>query len=118
GGSIEGVGYWAYGLMYYTVVADLLREISGGELDLLGTERMKDIARYPVGMALTPPQYLNFGDTPDTVALPAGVVQKIAERTGVHELRALVGSSTAPDEHSYSIAKLPIILRQIVWWDG
>ena len=118
GGSIEGVGYWAYGLMYYTIVAELLREITGGELDLLAAERMKAIAAYPVGMALKPPLYLNFGDTPDTVALPAGIVQRISERTGVRELRALVGSSTMPDEHSYSVAKLPVMLRQLVWWDG
>ena len=91
GGSIEGVGYWNYGLMYYVTVAELLRELTGGELDLLATDRMKDIATYPVGMALKPPMYLNFGDTPDTVDLSAGIVQRIAERTGVTELRALVG---------------------------
>jgi hypothetical protein len=118
GGSIEGVGYWSYGLMYYVTVAELLRELSGGELDLLATERMKAIAYYPVGMALKPPLYLNFGDAPDTVTLAAGIVQRLAERTGVRELRALVGDSARPDEHSYSIAKLPIMLRQIVWWDG
>jgi hypothetical protein len=118
GGSIEGVGYWNYGLMYYVTVAELLRELTGGELDLLASQRMKDIAYYPVGMALKPPIYLNFGDTPETVDLAAGIAQRIAERTGVSELRALVGSSTKPDEHSYSIAKLPIMLRQLVWWDG
>ncbi len=118
GGSIEGVGYWNYGLMYYVTLAERLHEISGGELDLLSTKRMKDIAYYPVGMALKPPMYLNFGDAPDTVNLAAGIAQRIAERTGVPELRALVGSNTKPDEHSYSIAKLPIMLRQIIWWDG
>lgn len=118
GGSIEGVGYWAYGLMYYTTTAELLRELTGGELDLLGTARMKDIAGYPVGMMLKPPYYLNFGDTPETVDLPAGIVQRIAERTGVTELRALVSSTTRLDEHSYSIAKLPIMLRQLIWWDA
>ena len=100
GGSIEGVGYWNYGLMYYVTVAELLREISGGELDLLAQERLKDIAYYPVGMALTPPKYLNFGDAPDEVYLAAGIAQKLAERTNMPELRALVGSNTQPDEHS------------------
>lgn len=118
GGSIEGVGYWNYGLMYYTIVAEILREMSHGELDLLATDRMKHIAYYPVGMALKPPMYLNFGDAPDTVNIAAGIAQRIAERTGVDELRALVGSNTKPDEHSYSIAKLPVMLRQLVWWDG
>jgi hypothetical protein len=118
GGSIEGVGYWNYGLMYYVTVAELLRELTGGELDLLGTERMKSVAYYPVGMALKPPLYLNFGDVPDTVELASGIAQRLAERTGVTELRALVGGHTKLDEHSYSIAKLPITLRQLVWWDG
>ena len=118
GGSIEGVGYWNYGLMYYVTLVELLHEISGGELDLLGTERMKDIAHYPVGMALKPPMYLNFGDVPDTVILAGGIAQRIAERTGVTELRALTRSTITTDTHSYPIAKLPILLRQIIWWDG
>lgn len=118
GGSIEGVGYWNYGLMYYVIVAELLHELTAGKLDLLGTDRMKDIAYYPVGMALKPPMYLNFGDAPDTVDLAAGIAQRLSERTGVPELRALVGSNTKPDEHSYSVAKLPVMLRQLVWWDG
>jgi hypothetical protein len=118
GGSIEGVGYWNYGLMYYVTVAELLYEITGGELNLLGSERMKDIAYYPVGMALKPPMYLNFGDAPDTVQLAAGIVQRIAERTGVTELRALVGDHMQFDENTYSIAKLPVMLRNLTWWDG
>ena len=118
GGSIEGVGYWNYGLMYYVTVAELLRELTAGDLDLLASERLKAIAYYPVGMALKAPMYLNFGDAPDTVYLAAGIAQKLAERTGVADLRALVGSNTQPDEHSYSVAKLPILLRQMIWWDG
>ena len=118
GGSIEGVGYWNYGLMYFVAVAELLRELTAGELDLLADARLKAIAYYPVGMALTPPMYLNFGDAPDTVQLAAGISQKLAERTGVAELRALVGGSARQDESSYSVAKLAITLRQIVWWDG
>ncbi|GAB4523124.1 MAG: hypothetical protein OHK0046_36430 [Anaerolineae bacterium] len=118
GGSIEGVGYWNYGLMYYVTVAELLREITRGELDLLATERMKHIAQYPVGMALKPPMYLNFGDSPDTVSIAAGIGQRLAERTGVKELRALLGSQASLDAHSAPIAKLPIIMRQLVWWDA
>jgi hypothetical protein len=118
GGSIEGVGYWNYGLMYYVTVAELLCEMTAGKLDLVATERMKAIAYYPVGMALKPPLYLNFGDSPDTTILAPGIVQRIAERTGVQALRALVGGNVQTDTHSYPIAKLPILLRQLVWWDG
>ena len=40
GGSIEGIGYWNYGLMYYVTLAELLRERTGGELDLLAAPRL------------------------------------------------------------------------------
>ena len=67
GGSIEGVGYWNYGLMYYVTVAELLREITRGELDLLAHPRLRDIAAYPPGMALAAPnRFINFGDSTET----------------------------------------------------
>jgi hypothetical protein len=62
GGSIEGIGYWNYGLMYYATLAELLREHTGGQFDLLAAPRLKDIARYPLVVALSPGIYLNFGD--------------------------------------------------------
>jgi len=131
GGSIEGVGYWNYGLMYYITVAELLREITGGELDLLAQPRLRAIAEYTVGMALDAPlRFINFGDSTETQTLSAGVVNRLAERTGVHELRALL---TSPDSDSEAgphadqniikrfgynfYSKLPIIMRYMAWWD-
>ncbi len=91
GGSIEGVGYWNYGLMYFITVAELLREITRGELDLLAQPRLRDIAAYPPGMALAAPnRFINFGDSTETQTLSAGVVNRLAERTGVDDLRALL----------------------------
>ena len=90
GGSIEGIGYWNYGLMYYVTVAELLRERTGGELDLLAAPRLRDIARYPLAAALSPGRYLNFGDAEEPTALSPGVVQRLAERTGVDDLRGLI----------------------------
>lgn len=116
GGSVEGVGYWNYGLMYYVTVAELLRELTGGQLDLLATPRMKQIAYYPVGMALTPPLYLNFGDSTEVHGLALGMTQRLAERTNTPELRALLVGDL--DAHSYPVAKLPITIRSFVWWDG
>ena len=39
-------------MMYYVTVAELLREITNGDLDLLAQPRLKAIAEYPPGMAL------------------------------------------------------------------
>jgi hypothetical protein len=116
GGSIEGVGYWNYGLMYYIVVAELLREVTGGQLDLLATPRLRDIAAYPVGMAFTPNTYINFGDATETQILAGGVVERLADRTGVSDLKALLETAGQLDIHAGPGAKLPIMLRQAAWW--
>ncbi|MFZ6031227.1 MAG: heparinase II/III domain-containing protein [Chloroflexota bacterium] len=118
GGSIEGPSYWNYGLMYYVTVAELLRERTGGRLDLLAAPRMKAIARYPLAMALAPGIYNNFGDATEQNALQPGIVQKLAERTGVTDLRCLL---IEPDDlagRGALASKLAITLRDFAWWDG
>jgi len=134
GGSIEGIGYWNYGMMYVITVAELLREISNGELDLLAQPRLRDIAAYPPGVALVQPnRFVNFGDATETLTLSAGVVNRLAERTGVAELRALFGEldggavaseagaqmdRAAARKFGYNFySKLPIVHRYAAWWD-
>lgn len=134
GGSIEGVGYWNYGLMYYITLADLLREITGGALDLLANPRLRDIAAYAPGMALAAPnRFINFGDATETLTISAGVVNRLADRTGVGDLRALfvpldsgahVSEAGAHTREAYAkrfgynfYSKLPIIFRYAAWWD-
>lgn len=118
GGSIEGVGYWNYGLMYYVALAELLREHSGGRLDLLGQERLRGVARYPVAMSLSPGRYLNPGDASEELAIAPGIAQRLAERTGVAELRGLLGASDQIDRFGVLSAKLAIMMRNCAWWDG
>lgn len=59
GGSGEGVGYWHYGLTNFSFFAELLRHRTNGEIDLLGTERMATIARYPSSVMLSPGRYFS-----------------------------------------------------------
>ncbi len=119
GGSIEGVGYWNYGLLYTVIVAELLREITGGAFDLLAEPRLRAIAAYPPGMVLVPPhRFINFGDAKEVQMIAPGPAQRLAERTGVDQLRALQAPLT--DAYPFGlnpIAKLPVIMRHAVWWD-
>jgi len=66
--------------MYYVTLAELLREQTGGKIDLLANPRMVDIARYPLVVALSQGTYVNFGDAVEQTALPLGVVQRIPNR--------------------------------------
>ncbi|MEM8534636.1 MAG: heparinase II/III family protein, partial [Chloroflexota bacterium] len=118
GGSVEGVGYWRYGLMYYVTLGELLHERTAGQLDLLDTERMRSIAAYPRVMYLSPGNFANFGDANEDASLAPGITQRIAKRTGVDELRALINRDRPIDKASASAAKLAITLRNAAWWDG
>ncbi len=118
GGSLEGISYWNYGLLYYVALAELLREKTGGQLDLLTGPRLGAIARFPLAMAVAPGRYLNFGDADERSGLNPGVVQRLAERTGVNALRGLIDFPADQNPGSYSAAKLAIVVRDIAWWDG
>jgi hypothetical protein len=116
GGSLEGVGYWNYGLLYFVALAEQLRVRTSGQLDLLADPRLREIARFPLAMALAPGRFLNFGDTDERIGLQPGIAQRLAERTGVSDLRGLI-YFTAEDIR-YDAAKTVIVLRDIAWWDG
>jgi len=118
GGSIEGIGYWNYGLMYYVTLAELLRERTAGQLDLLAAPRLRAIARYPLAMALSPGLWVNFGDAVEEQALAPGIVTRLAERSGVDDLRGLLIAPDRLEGRGVATAKLPILLRDIAWWDG
>jgi len=118
GGSLEGIGYWNYGLLYYVTLAELLNERSGGELDLLSDPRLRDIARYPLAIALGPGKYFNFADAADEDALQPGIVQRLAKRTGIADLVGLIVPYDTGVWRGFFASKLAIILRDLAWWDG
>jgi hypothetical protein len=118
GGSIEGVGYWNYGLMYYITLAELLRERTAGRLDLLADPRLRAIAAYPPLMNLSPNRYLNPGDASEELIVAPGVVQRLAERAEVPELRAMIAATESINRFGVYSSKLAVVMRDAAWWDG
>lgn len=115
GASTEGIGYWQYGLSNVIPFSEMLRQRTGGEIDLLASDRMRDIAAYPLHVALSPGRYANFADCRPTVRLFPGNLTRLAERTGVSGLRDLMAP---PAPLRDGVERLPMILRNLLWWDG
>jgi hypothetical protein len=118
GGSLEGIGYWNYGLLYYVTLAELLSERTGGGIDLMANPRLRAIARYPLAIALAPGKYFNFADAADEDMLQPGIVQRLAKRTGVDELTGLIIPYDTKVWRGFFASKLAIVLRDLAWWDG
>lgn len=62
GACMEGYGYWEYGFGYYVYFADLLKQRTGGEIDLLEDDKVKQIATFQQKVFLDRSNVVNFSD--------------------------------------------------------
>ncbi len=125
GTCTEGVGYWHYGLINFVLLAEMLRSRSGGALDLLANDRMRTIAAYPAKLLLSGMQFAAFADCDETQVFYPGVIARLAERGGERSLLGLVGGAApvgAGSPRPYTPHpedwRLPMALRDLLWWDG
>lgn len=114
GSSNEGVGYWHYGLINLIALAEMLRARSGGALDPLASPRLRQIAAYPPAMQLSGSVFAAFSDCDETTHFNFGVIQRLAERTGVGQLRNLLARPAEPGLDW----RIQMHLRNLLWWDG
>jgi hypothetical protein len=80
GGCAEGISYWTYGFGYYTYFAELLRDYTGGKLDLLSGQKIRQIAEFPAHISLGHNSFINYSDGSSYHQLPAGLVSRLVHR--------------------------------------
>ena len=114
GSSNEGVGYWHYGLINLIALAEMLRARSNGALDPLASPRLRQIAAYPPAMQLSGSVFAAFSDCDETTDFNFGIIQRLAERTGVGTLRNLTARPAEPGLDW----RIQMHLRNLLWWDG
>ena len=62
GASPEGFGYWQYGFEYFLMFADLLRQRTGGRINLLDDEKVRRVAGFGTDCCFRNGLKLPFGD--------------------------------------------------------
>jgi hypothetical protein len=75
GSSGEGVGYWHYGLSNVVCLFEMIRDLSGGDLDLLASDRMRQIAAFPAVVMLSPGRYFSYSDSHERGTAYPGLLQ-------------------------------------------
>jgi hypothetical protein len=113
GGCAEGIGYWQYGFGYYVYFAEMLRDYTGGALDLLGSDLARRVAAFPVAVSLGGSSFVNYSDGSGSMRLAPGLLARLAARLGapVPELSSDLGLHA---DHCY---RWPHLLRNITWGD-
>jgi hypothetical protein len=114
GSSSEGVSYWQYGLINFIALAEFLYTLSDGTVNLYATEKMKRIVAFPMKLQLSGSHFASFADCDESVHFHPGIIARLAKRTGEDTVLNLL-ASPAEFENDW---RLPMMLRNILWWDG
>lgn len=114
GSSSEGVSYWHYGLMNFVALSEFLYARSQGEINLLSSTRLQQIAAYPAQVQLHGSQFASFSDCDESVEFNPGILVRLAERTHEPSLAKLLAAPAQPG----SDWRLTMMVRNILWWDG
>ncbi len=77
GGCPEGVGYWVYGFGYFIYFADMLREFTEGTVDILTSEKVRQIAAFAERVHLSEGIFANYSDSSETERLPSGLISRL-----------------------------------------
>ena len=111
GGCAEGIGYWQYGFGYYVYFAEVLREYTGGRLDLLDAELARRVAAFPAGVSLGGESFVNYSDGQSAMRLAPGLVSRLHRRAGM----PLVDLDHLPGIHDDHAYRWPHVTRNLVW---
>jgi len=114
GSSSEGVSYWEYGLMNFVALSEFLYARSQGEINLLASARLRQIAAYPAQVQLHGSQFASFSDCDESAKFNPGIVVRLAQRTQEPSLNNLLAQPAKPGMDW----RLTMMLRNILWWDG
>jgi hypothetical protein len=112
GGSSEGPDYWTYGFGNYVVLAQLLHARTGGAIDLLEGDYLRDIAQFPLRTMLGPGVWVSFSDSDHNPSFHPGLLSYLA---GHLDLPGLTGLGMKNDFAVEIFNQFVWPLRQFAW---
>jgi hypothetical protein len=111
GACVEGMGYWVYGVGYYTYFADMYEQVEG--IKLFTSAKWKNIATFPLKAVMPSGSYLPFSDSPEKVTIPSGLNAFFYKKFG--SVPAKEGAVTDFHfDHCYRWGHL----SRILWWSN
>ena len=73
----EGCGYWAYGVSFFVMFADMIKTYTGGKIDYFKIPKIKAIATFPQKMFLSGKASVSFADGSTLLEYTIGVMHRL-----------------------------------------
>ncbi|WP_052352899.1 heparinase II/III domain-containing protein [Neobacillus dielmonensis] len=109
GACVEGMGYWVYGVGYYSYFADMYEQVEGK--DLFTASKWRNIAAFPLKAMLPSGNYLPFSDSPEKVSIPSGLNAFFFKKFGI-----VPAQETAVTDFHFDHCYRWGHLSRILWW--
>ncbi len=78
----EGVGYWNYGFGHYVMLAETLKQASGGKVDMMDSDHVRQIAQYGRRIEILPGVFPAFSDSETTSRADVQIMAFLSRRYG------------------------------------
>lgn len=111
GACVEGMGYWVYGVGYYTYFADMYEQVEGK--NLFTTPKWKNIVTFPLKAMMPSGNYLPFSDSPEEVTIPSSLNAFFYTKFGIVPAKERAVTNFHFD-HCYRWGHL----SRILWWSN
>ncbi len=83
GACREGLNYWNFGFSHFLLLSETLWHATAGEIDLMGDERVREIAQFGARMEIMPGAYPAFADCQVEVSPITDVMRYVSRRFGL-----------------------------------
>ena len=113
GACVEGVSYWSYGVSYYLYFIELLKNRTGGKLDLSHTEHFHHMALFMQRCRIKDNLVINFADCGRTAGFRIGFLHKLKELFSDVQIPPLTYALRFHDDNNYRFAGF---IRDYAWF--
>jgi len=110
GGCAEGIHYWVYGFGFFTYFSETLSAFTVRKIDLLKSERVRQIAAFPQTVSLGGERCINFSDVPEHAIVQPGLGSRMAAL-----LEQPIPELKPPQFHADHAYRWGHISRDLLW---
>lgn len=112
GACMEGIGYFTYGMTYFTGFAEQLLRYSNGEINLFAKDKVRKIAEFQQKMYFSCGQTVSFSDGDTKARFRMGLTSYLARQYDTVRMPDVVYAADFETDSCYRFMGL---LRDVLW---